>query len=80
MAKAPSFSCTICGASHSKWSGRCEDCGEWNTIQEDTGLSSSGGKASLGHIKGARVPLTDLSTEEAPPPLQKEPAKKEPAR
>ena len=69
MAKAPSFTCTECGAATSKWSGRCESCGAWNTIREDAGLSASGptGK-SLGARRGAAVALTDLATEEAPPP------------
>lgn len=28
------FVCTACGADYSKWNGRCESCGEWNTIIE----------------------------------------------
>ncbi len=28
------FSCSHCGASFSKWIGRCSDCGEWNSITE----------------------------------------------
>ena len=28
------YSCTACGASHSKWAGQCGDCGEWNTMSE----------------------------------------------
>ncbi|NND41910.1 MAG: hypothetical protein HKO04_07525, partial [Silicimonas sp.] len=31
MAKAASFTCLNCGAVHSKWTGRCDDCGAWNT-------------------------------------------------
>ncbi|MCT4592118.1 MAG: DNA repair protein RadA [Candidatus Gracilibacteria bacterium] len=26
--------CNSCGATFAKWSGKCEICGEWNTIQE----------------------------------------------
>ncbi len=29
------FVCQQCGASYSKWSGRCENCGEWNTLVEE---------------------------------------------
>jgi len=71
MAKTPSFSCTACGATHNKWSGRCEACGEWNSIIEDVGLSTGAGSASLGKLRGASVPLSDLSTKEAPPPRTK---------
>ncbi len=63
------FSCSACGATSSKWSGRCEACGEWNTISEDKGLSASApSKKSLGTLRGRTVPLTDLAAHEAPPP------------
>lgn len=43
MAKLKSnFVCQNCGTSHSKWSGRCDNCGEWNTLVEqaiDSGQS-----------------------------------------
>jgi DNA repair protein RadA/Sms len=68
MAKSTSFSCTACGAVHSKWSGRCDACGEWNTIVEDTPLSTGPGSKSLGAKRGATLILTDLSAEETPPP------------
>lgn len=29
------FICQNCGAIHKKWSGQCNDCGEWNTITEE---------------------------------------------
>ncbi|KEJ97942.1 DNA repair protein RadA/Sms [Pseudosulfitobacter pseudonitzschiae] len=67
MAKSPSFTCTACGATHTKWSGRCDACGDWNTIVEDAGLSA-GGKKSLGANRGSAIQLTDLQTEESPPP------------
>ena len=69
MAKAQKiFTCSACGASTSKWSGRCEGCGEWNTISEDTPLSAGPASKSLGGKRGSSITLTDLSTEEAPPP------------
>lgn len=41
MAKARlQFVCQNCGASYSKWSGRCENCGEWNTLVEQETASS----------------------------------------
>ena len=44
MAKiTTSFTCNACGASHTKWSGRCEACGDWNTITEDVPLSAGPG-------------------------------------
>jgi len=69
MAKAKtSFSCSACGSVFNKWSGRCDGCGEWNTISEDAGISAGPSKATLGNSKGKSVYLTDLRTEESPPP------------
>jgi DNA repair protein RadA/Sms len=66
MAKAPpSFTCSSCGAVHKKWQGRCDGCGAWNSIIEESPLSA--GPKALG-AKGRTIPLTDLATEEAPPP------------
>ena len=61
----PSFTCSSCGASHRKWSGRCDACGAWNSIIEEAPLSA--GPKALGG-KGRSIALTDLATEEAPPP------------
>jgi DNA repair protein RadA/Sms len=45
MAKARSqFICQQCGASYPKWTGRCENCGEWNTLVEQT-VESKGSSA-----------------------------------
>ncbi|HRQ60785.1 MAG TPA: hypothetical protein PLO23_04645, partial [Alphaproteobacteria bacterium] len=30
-----SYACNACGAVTSKWAGKCESCGEWNSITED---------------------------------------------
>ncbi|MFK7877829.1 MAG: DNA repair protein RadA [Paracoccaceae bacterium] len=67
MAKT-TYTCASCAASFTKWSGRCDNCGEWNSISEDKGLSAQSGGKSLGAKRGSSVTLTDLSTEEAPPP------------
>lgn len=51
MAKKPTsvFVCSNCGAETSTWSGKCYNCGEWNTLQEQlTSVSVAGaaGKSS----------------------------------
>ena len=33
--RAPSFVCQNCGAAYGRWQGKCEACGEWNTIAEE---------------------------------------------
>ena len=48
------FVCQNCGASYPKWSGRCENCGEWNTLleqtPESTGKSAVSKSANSGRI------------------------------
>ncbi len=29
------FVCQACGATYPKWGGRCDACGEWNTLAEE---------------------------------------------
>ena len=36
VAPASRFVCQQCGASHAKWAGRCEGCGGWNTVIEES--------------------------------------------
>ena len=62
---SPQFTCTACGASHRKWIGKCEACGQWNTIIEEAPLSA--GPRSLGG-KGKSIALSDLATTAAPQP------------
>ena len=46
------FICQNCGASFSRWQGKCEACGEWNTLTEEgaerpTGPGRKPGKGRL---------------------------------
>ncbi len=68
MAKDLSYICSDCGAAFSKWSGKCESCGAWNSIVEERPLSSGPAAKSLGAKRGSSLVLTDLSTEEPEPP------------
>ncbi len=66
MAKAPAFTCTNCGAAHTKWAGQCDVCGAWNTLVEERPLTA--GPAARALAAGKAIPLTDLATvAEAPP-------------
>ena len=36
MAKTKTvYRCTECGAEYFKWQGRCDTCGEWNSLVEE---------------------------------------------
>ena len=62
---SPNFTCTVCGAAHRKWIGKCEGCGAWNTLVEEAPLSA--GPKALGG-KGRAIHLTDLATQADAPP------------
>lgn len=51
--KAPGYMCQACGAVQPKWSGRCDECGAWNSlIEEARGLPAGAGarRSSKGRI------------------------------
>jgi DNA repair protein RadA/Sms len=52
--KTTRFICTNCGAITSAWTGRCSECGEWNTLQEELAAPAvmvSGGRlAAAGNL------------------------------
>ena len=41
------FVCQSCGASFPKWQGRCDNCGEWNTLVEQAPVSAAAGKSAV---------------------------------
>jgi len=66
------YVCQSCGAVHAKWAGRCDDCGSWNTLQEETqsaplGTQASAPKRSVGGRR-ARLELVDLGSATDDPP------------
>ena len=66
------FVCQSCGAVTSKWSGRCETCGEWNTIVEEsvpTPGPAGGGLARAG--KGRTLDFAGLTGVTPQPPRYK---------
>jgi len=61
-----SFVCQNCGAAFPRWQGKCEACGEWNTLSEEGGDRPSGPGRKPG--KGRLFALEPLTGEahEAP--------------
>jgi DNA repair protein RadA/Sms len=53
---------------HNRWAGKCDNCGEWNTIVEEDPMGGIGGGPAKTPKKGRPVALTALSgeIEEAP--------------
>lgn len=46
-----SFVCQNCGVSYPKWTGRCDNCGEWNTLVEQTAQLT--GKSAVARSEGS---------------------------
>lgn len=62
------FICQNCGSIFSRWSGKCDGCGEWNTLIEEGSNSGIGAGPAKTSRKGRVVALTSLSgdIEDAP--------------
>ena len=64
MAKAKTaFVCQSCGTAHVRWQGRCEGCGEWNTVVEELLDSGVGAGPKMATAGGRPVQLVPLSGE-----------------
>src|SRR6195952_184955 len=75
MAKAPArFVCQACGAVTPKWAGRCESCGEWNSVEEAAILRPAASGPSVLTTPGAKalpglgITFVGLAGSTEPPP------------
>lgn len=65
MVKAKSrYVCQSCGSSFAKWAGRCENCGEWNTLLEQAGSVEVEAKTALakGKVSGKALEAVSINT------------------
>lgn len=69
MAKSKTtFVCQSCGAQSAKWQGKCNSCGEWNTLIEEIIYkeSKSGLRRNFADVQAKKaVPITQVSSEDA---------------
>lgn len=58
------YVCQNCGASYSKWAGRCENCGEWNTLLEQVATTETEVKSALakGAVSGKKLEAVSINT------------------
>jgi len=63
---ASRYVCQACGNVTPKWAGRCEACGAWNTIAEET-VEARPGPAAKAAAGGRRIAFVPLAGESAPP-------------
>jgi DNA repair protein RadA/Sms len=47
------FICQQCGASYPKWSGKCENCGAWNSLVEQAPVAT--GKSAVARSSGQKL-------------------------
>jgi DNA repair protein RadA/Sms len=66
MAKAShTYTCQQCGTSYPKWSGRCDNCGAWNSLVEAV-VATPSGKAIVSRSQGKTLQgqsLQDVSAD-----------------
>ncbi len=60
--KIREFVCQSCGSVYPRWQGKCEACGEWNTIVEET-QQSSDFTTIKGKSKGKEIDFVSLDGE-----------------
>ncbi|MBY0566760.1 MAG: DNA repair protein RadA [Hyphomonadaceae bacterium] len=62
------FTCQACGAIWPKWAGKCEACGEWNTLVEEAARTAVPGAlaAPMGK-KGKALAFVELAGDAEPP-------------
>ena len=70
MAKSKSnvvYVCQSCGAHYPRWQGRCSECGQWNSVQEEVVSSSPRPLkgVALGSTEAVQpLPLSQISAKE----------------
>lgn len=55
--------CSNCGAVTSAWSGKCPQCGEWNTLQEQLSPAGTAGSLSAGRSLETRSVAKSAATD-----------------
>ncbi|MEE9273057.1 MAG: DNA repair protein RadA [Robiginitomaculum sp.] len=60
------FVCQSCGSVHGKWAGRCDACGQWNTLVEE--IAAIAGPKATKRKKGRGIKFVELNgkTQELP--------------
>ena len=60
--RTASFVCQNCGAAFNRWQGKCEACGEWNTLVEES--AAAGAPAGAGALtpNGSTAELVGIAT------------------
>ncbi|MBL1422241.1 MAG: DNA repair protein RadA [Alphaproteobacteria bacterium] len=61
MAKVKvTYVCKECRTTYTKWAGRCDNCGEWNSLEEGSEQGGIGGTPVKSASKGRQIELVPL--------------------
>jgi DNA repair protein RadA/Sms len=61
------YICQSCGAIHPKWAGKCEACGAWNTLAEETARAAPGALRPPPTRTKSKIEFVDLAAIAEPP-------------
>jgi DNA repair protein RadA/Sms len=61
--REPTYICQNCGAAYGRWQGKCDACGEWNTIAEEGAALTRPAMPGRAPRKGRKFPLEPLTGE-----------------
>ncbi len=59
------FVCQQCSATYSKWAGRCENCGEWNTLVEQAPISTAQSSVARAGQSGKKLIVQPIKNAKA---------------
>ena len=65
------FVCQQCGAAHPRWSGKCDACGAWNSIVEETVAATAGPLRGSSGRKARGIELNPLAGTSPEPPRRR---------
>ncbi len=66
---ATTFFCTDCGYETTKWSGKCPNCGSWDTLKESDKVTGKVGRIKAHGMSAAPTKLTEIKSS----PLERTP-------
>lgn len=57
------FICSNCGTTYAKWVGKCNNCGEWNTLTEQVVVDETEAKSAIakGQISGKKLEYMSIN-------------------
>ena len=56
------FVCQQCGATYGKWMGRCENCGEWNSLVEQTVIPTAQSSVAKAEFSGKKLKVQPIKS------------------